>query len=134
MEGTAENIRPEHYLPRLVGLVERALFVGSLQLDKAEFIGVWIALKVAGQWKRWGGGVNVGGRVLEGRSFYNIFLIGSGLSVAYAVVGAQMLESLNEREWFFGLGLPLALLVATYLLALLASHYQSSGSTGSRRD
>ncbi len=134
MEGTAQNIRPEHYLPRLVGFVERALFVASLQLGKAEFIGVWIALKVAGQWKRWGEGVNIGGRVLEGRSFYNIFLIGSGLSVAYAVVGAQMLESLKKNEWFLALGLPLALLVATYLLALLVAHYEkSSGSTGSRK-
>ena len=73
--------RPEYYLARRVGIVDRALYVVSLQMGKPEFIGVWLALKVAGQWGRWGEKAKIGSKDVEGRVFYNIFLIGNGLSV-----------------------------------------------------
>lgn len=40
---------------------------------------MWLALKVASQWKRWEG---------KERGTYNVFLIGSGLSLAMAYLGA----------------------------------------------
>jgi hypothetical protein len=68
-KGEGAEARPASYLPRLVGIVERVLFVASLQLGKAEFIGVWLVLKVAGQWKRWSEGVKVGEREVDARVF-----------------------------------------------------------------
>ena len=52
-DGTNYDDRPGYYQPRLVGLIERVLYLGSLQMGKPEFIGLWLALKVAGQWNRW---------------------------------------------------------------------------------
>ena len=42
------------HLGAIVGYIERALFVAALQNGHAEFIGVWLALKVAGKWSGWG--------------------------------------------------------------------------------
>src|SRR6187402_2877833 len=77
------KVRPTAYLSRLLGFVERALFVATLQMGRGELIGVWLVLKVAGQWKRWMEGEKVEDKVIEGRNSFNMFLIGSGLSIAY---------------------------------------------------
>jgi hypothetical protein len=114
------KVRPAFYLPQLIGLLERALYVASLQLGEPEFIGVWLALKVAGQWKRW--------EEADGRIFYNIFLIGSGLSIAYAIVGFQLITFVVSERWSFAFGIPLALLIGTYALRELASYYQRQTS------
>jgi hypothetical protein len=127
-KGIATDIRPQPYHPRLVGLVERALYVASWQYHVPEFIGIWMALKAAGQWKRWGEGIpdSSGEKKSEGRSFYNIFLIGSGLSVAYATVGSRMIWALRKPKWYFGFITPIILLAATYIFARIAGHYRKS--------
>jgi hypothetical protein len=112
--------RPEYHHPRLIGVIERTLYVASLQMGKPEFIGVWLALKVAGQWKRWETSGSIAGNIVEGRVFYNIFLIGSGLSVAYAVGGAKMIEYFNASQWTYLAVLPLAILFGTAVLQILS--------------
>jgi len=94
-------------------------------MGKPEFIGVWLVLKVAGQWKRWGGEAKVAGKDLEGRVFYNIFLIGNGLSLAYAVGGAQMIIYFDCSEWLYLTALPLAILAGTGLLEVLSRRWIS---------
>lgn len=122
--GIADNaVRPASYLSTFVGVVERVLFVASLQMEKAEFIGVWLVLKVASQWKLWSEGVTEK-QPIDGRIFYNIFLIGSGLSIAYAVVGAQIIHFIAAENWSFAIGLPVALLAGTVALHMLAVYYQ----------
>ena len=118
------KVRPAGYLSALVGFVERALFVATLQMGRGEFIGVWLALKVAGQWKRWGEGETIDNRKVDGRIFYNIFLIGSGLSIAYAFVGAQLIRLILAKDWWYAIGLPVGLLLATLLLHNQANAYQ----------
>jgi len=120
---SAYDERPEYYQPRLVGIIERTLYVASLQMGEPEFIGVWLALKVAGQWKRWGEEATIAGRKVEGRVFYNIFLIGSGLSVAYAVGGAQMIGYFQRSRLLYFAILPLAILVGTEILQVLARRW-----------
>jgi len=117
--------RPAAYLSRLVGMVERVLFVASLQLGRAEFIGIWLVLKVVGQWKRWAEGERVGDKVIDGRSSFNLFLIGSGLSIAYSFVGAQLIRFILGKDWWYAVGLPVGLLLATLLLHNQAKAYQS---------
>jgi hypothetical protein len=86
--------RPSPHLPPLVGFVERTLYVAALQFSQAEFIAVWLALKVAGQWKRW----EEGHGEVSGRVFFNIFLVGSGLSIAFAVAGARLIDSIAQED------------------------------------
>jgi hypothetical protein len=119
------KVRPTGYLSRLVGFVERALFVATLQMGRGEFIGVWLVLKVAGQWKRWTDGERIGDKIIDGRSAFNIFLIGSGLSIAYAFVGAQLIRFMLGKDWWYAVGLPAGLLLATLLLHNQAKAYQS---------
>jgi len=113
------------YLSRLVGCVERALFVATLQMGRGELIGVWLVLKVAGQWKRWTEGEKVEDKVIDGRSSFNLFLIGSGLSIAYSFVGAQLIRFILGKDWWYAIGLPVGLLLATLLLHNQAKAYQS---------
>ena len=130
------KVRVAGYLSRLIGFVERALFIATLQMGRGELIGIWLVLKVAGQWKRWTDGERVGDKVVDGRSAFNIFLIGSGLSIAYAFVGAQLIRFVIGKDWWYAVGLPLGLFLATVLLHNQAKAYQSqrridSGNAGS---
>jgi hypothetical protein len=119
-----ETTRPAAHLPQLIGVTERALYVASIQAGFAEFIGVWLALKVAGKWKRWGEGIEVAGDHVAGRIFYNIFLIGSGFSIGYSAVGALMVEYFIEGRTFDLLIAPVALLAFTCLFWLWIRQYQ----------
>ena len=123
-DGTNYSDRPACYLPRVVGLIERVLYIGSLQIGKPEFIGLWLALKTAGQWKRWGEGSVVAGRLIEGRVFYNIFLVGSGLSIVYAFTGAKIIELGKEQKWTAMVVLPLVTVLLTVVLKWLIDFYQ----------
>ncbi len=117
--GDAKN-KPR--LAPIVGFVERTLFVASWQLDAKEFIAVWLALKVAGQWSQWGTGriLDDGTRV-HGRLMYNMFLIGTGLSIAYAVVGAKMIDWGSRHQWTEFIAVPCALLAGNACLGAMLS-------------
>ena len=115
-------------LPQLVGLVERSLYVASFQVGKPEFIAVWLALKVAGQWKRWEDGGTADGVEISGRLVYNLFLIGSGLSVAFGAVGAQLIVYISDRNWPLATAVPSALILGVVILQLMARPYH--GRTG----
>jgi hypothetical protein len=129
------DLRPAAYVPRLVGLVDRILYVASLQFDAAEFIAVWLALKAAGQWKRWEEDTRVGSRTVPGRFFYGVFLIGTGLSILYAFVGFQVIECLDSQNWSTSIILPLVLILVTIALRCLVWHYQRrSGSSSSVKE
>ena len=71
--------------PALTGLCEAVLYPAALFLGKPEFIGVWLAIKVAGQWVRWSGtptGAEASVATLNrGRRLFNRFLIGNAISV-----------------------------------------------------
>ena len=103
------QFRPDAWQPRVVGVVERALYTAALQTGQGDFIGFWLAVKAAGQWKRWGESV-------EGRSIYQNFLIGNGLSIAYAATGAQLIRWVSEKEWVAATLVPAAELLGTVVL------------------
>jgi len=62
------------------GVVERLLYTTAFLVNQPGFIAVWLALKVASQWERW--------KKVDERATYNVFLIGSGLSLIMAFLGA----------------------------------------------
>ena len=70
----------------IVGLLERFLYTTTWLMGKeaSAFIGIWLVLKTAGQWGRWG--------EEEGRAIYNVFLVGSALSLIFGVLGALLIK------------------------------------------
>lgn len=106
----------------VVGMLERALYVTALVMGQGSFIGIWLALKVAGQWKGWTatGNEDKDGGGPSGRAVYNIFLIGTALSLLYAVVGYGLIVWGWPWPGNFYLGLRVmgALGVGTWVLYL----------------
>ena len=87
-EPSLEDLWP----PTWVGMIEGTLYPLALMVDKAEFIGIWLAVKVAGQWVRWGTGFPTPTKnersdadeifeAKKGRRRFNKFLVGSGLRI-----------------------------------------------------
>jgi hypothetical protein len=101
-----------------VGFVERTLYTASWNVGKPEFIAVWLALKVASQWGRWSNG----GKGVPGRSIFNVFLVGSGLSILYAVVGAMIIKWLRDGNLWVTLIVSLILIGGCSALCLWAGH------------
>jgi protein-S-isoprenylcysteine O-methyltransferase Ste14 len=103
-------------------MIERAMFLGSIQLKKPEFIGVWLAFKVASQWARWADEKSAGQRsksgVAHGREFYNIFLFGNALSIVFATVCAVMIEWLSAGDILFSLVVALAVIIGSVILVI----------------
>jgi hypothetical protein len=73
-----------------------------------------LALKVAGKWTRWEKGE---GKV-SGRSIYNIFLMGSGLSVAYSTIGAKIITWRHTDKYVEVFSVPIILTAGTIVLWL----------------
>lgn len=61
-----------------MGIIERLMYTTVFIINQPAFVAIWLALKVASQWKRWGD--------TEGE--YNIFLMGCALSLIIAYLGA----------------------------------------------
>jgi hypothetical protein len=101
-EGVAQEIAdPAHRidLPLLVGVLERILYVSAWLFGAVEFIGIWLALKVAGGWKAWSEGRDLPGDkpnkkvTVPGRYILNVFLLGNGLSIMGALAGVLLIEA-----------------------------------------
>ncbi len=113
------DVRPFAYLPRLVGIVGRNIYFAGILLGFPELIAVWLALKVAGQWGRWEDDYRLGEIILPGRIFYNIFLIGTALSIAYSYVGTEITKYLEASQWELAVGIGVALPIGTWILRRL---------------
>lgn len=61
-----------------LGIIERLIYTSVFIIDQPAFIAIWLALKVASQWKRW----------QDEPGTYNVFLIGNALSLIIAFIGA----------------------------------------------
>lgn len=74
--------KPPGALSWLLGIIERILYTFAFIINAHEWVAVWLTLKVAVGWTRWQKG---------DRSSYNIFLIGSGLSILFGLLGAWII-------------------------------------------
>ncbi len=73
---------------RQVGMAERALYVIALYAVKPEFIAVWLAFKVAIEWRAWNPEIMYGDTKEEHRHYlivqrarFNNFVLGNALSL-----------------------------------------------------
>ena len=121
-----KDLGPAYWLPRIIGTVERTLYLSSFIAGSPEFVGIWLALKTAGQWSAWKEGIK--GKddveIISGHSVFSIWLIGNGASLAYALVGFHITENLKECPGSSIL-LVIALLVATLVLWIWAKWYEN---------
>jgi hypothetical protein len=101
--------KTDDWQPPITGTVERTLYVSSLLMNHGEFIGLWLVLKVTVAWGRWGKGHS-------GRTIYMGSLIGSALSVLYAVVGFQSIKWIEGGKWFPAAAVPILLWLGSAVL------------------
>ena len=88
-----DETQADMWSPALVGSCESVMYPTVLFLGKPEFIGVWLAVKVAGQWVRWKGDTRqISGvgesdidKLNEGRRRFNGFLVGNSLMIMLGV-------------------------------------------------
>jgi hypothetical protein len=76
-----------------VGMVERFLYTSSILFAGSGLIAVWVGIKALSQWKRWEG------KTHAERVTFNLYLVGSGLSLLYGILGAQIAIWLNGSEY-----------------------------------
>ena len=64
-----------------LGICERLLYTTAFLIGAHQWVGVWLAIKVAVQWHRWSHAQ---------RGIDNIFLIGNSISILVSVAGASI--------------------------------------------
>jgi hypothetical protein len=97
---------------KILGLVERCIYTISIYIQRPEFIGAWLVLKVAGQWGKRSD--------KAGRAWFNPFLIGTGISLIYGAVGGYLISWIEGRDWQHAFTVPLTLIGASIWLMLYA--------------
>ena len=105
--------RPQMWQGDALARIEGVLYVALLQLGLGSLIGVWLILKVGGHWKRWIDDGDEQTQRPDGRSVFNIFLIGNALSVLYAFVGFKLIDWVTERNIERVIWVPLAVIALT---------------------
>ena len=109
-----------------LGMVERALYLATLQMGRPEFIGLWLLINAGSHWKSWAEGTRDknGPLLLSGRALFKNFLIGNGLSILYAAVAFKAVTWLLAAKYELALAVPIALMLATLALAVwIARHH-----------
>ncbi len=122
-----------------LGMVERALYIASIQLGFVYVIAVWLALKGVGEWRDWDTRDQKGQEPdtesttkptrdrVPGRAIFNNFLIGSGLSLAYAIAAAVMLKHWPSAPAFWAPGAVLAGNVLLWIFVVVAPEFDKQG-------
>ncbi len=121
LDGAARHWRRkggEGWHPAALGYVERTLYTLSWHVGAPQFIVVWLGLKTAVQWHRW---QQAGGQ-LPGRHVYNVFLVGSALSLLYASGGAAVAQLVLDNMVLRAAAIVVVLPLATWGLKAWADH------------
>ncbi len=90
-----DTVHPYPEFSIITGLFERTLYTSAFLAGFKEFIGVWLAFKVAARWKAWDNDQQTGQKY-PGRSIFNIFLVGNAASLAFASMGWKIIIWLRD--------------------------------------
>ncbi len=107
---------PYRWTSSMAGMVDRIIFTSSLLFHAKEFIAIWLAFKIAVQWKRWDDKKDLG----KARASFHIFLIGTGLSLMYGVVGGLLVKWLNHADYMPAIVFPLILIAFNLFVICVA--------------
>jgi hypothetical protein len=72
------------FLSASIGTIERFMYTSAYLLGAKEFIAVWLALKLAWQWRP--------DQDEKSRTMFYILLIGNALSIIFGVSGALVIQ------------------------------------------
>jgi hypothetical protein len=100
-------------LPALLGFIEGGLYTTAYLIHHGEFIGAWLILKVAGGWKGWQEGFGQRPNKIHGRALSQIFLIGTGLNLAYGLTGGLLVGWVGHGMYGVAAGVAAALVILT---------------------
>ncbi len=100
----------------VLGMVERVLYLLCFLSGFFAFVSIWLSLKTVVRWSKWGD--------IDGRIFFNNFLIGNGLNLIYTFLGYLAIDyiqsfsifspiKLSTLLWFLFLLLPY---ICTYII------------------
>jgi hypothetical protein len=106
-----KGLYPHTWQAPVIGIVERALYLSSLLAGHGEFVGLWVALKIGVQYKRWT-------ELDLGRTLFMNNLIGNALSVLYAGTGFGIIVWMKSNLVGYAIGVPIALVLGTLSLRL----------------
>lgn len=112
--------RPHAWLPTATGWIERTLYYTFVHMGMPLLVAVWFAVKAAGIWF-WRSDAQSSDRV-AGRAAFSVSLVGNGLSLTYALAGAQAVRWALNRQWLLALVALSSLVVATGCLLLWIGH------------
>ena len=116
---------PYRWTSSLSGILDRVIYTSSLLIPAKEFIAVWLAIKVAVQWKRWDDNKDLG----KARASFHIFVIGTGLSLLYGVVGALLVNWLSSKEYLPAIAVPVLLVaLSLYFIKVAKTNKVSKGN------
>lgn len=102
--------RPRAWHSEILGSIERIMFIVSLQIEKPEFIAIWLGLKTAGGWVHWHQEYikirDKEGRIIKdrsgkqkkavGRQIFNTFLIAQALNLGFAGISWKLIDWFSE--------------------------------------
>jgi hypothetical protein len=128
----AQKVRPRPWHATVVGYVERTVYVAALQASAASLIGVWLALKVASQWKGWSEGLKEDSDSepkITGREFANVFITGTGLSLVFALAASRCIPHLGRAEWLKAMFLIIAPVIGAAVLYMFICRQANKGSS-----
>jgi hypothetical protein len=108
-----------NYATILSGCIDRIIYTTSIVFCSKEFIAVWIGIRVISHWSKWDG-ININGEIApqpkdgeiekyKGRARYQIFLAGNGLSIMFGVLGGQIINWVNNKNYIYPIGYSLLL-------------------------
>ena len=124
-----EDTATQAWRPRAIGWLERFLYTATILAGFPEFIAIWLALKVAGQWERWK--IDVGASSERdshrARATYATYLLGNGLSVIYGGLGSLVFKKVSHGEFLVALFAVGSLVFLNLILYLyIRSHSRST--------
>lgn len=115
---TNDELRPFAYQSVIIGSLESIMYTSCWLIGKHEFIGVWLILKVGGQWGRWTQELTIRNRQITGRSIFNIFLVGNALVILYSIIGAMLIEWINKGKIAESIAVPVLLVIITFFIVI----------------
>ena len=127
-ESNEEKLRPNPWLPALVGIIERFIFfISFLHFHEKFFdiVGYWFLIKVAAGWKRWQEGEKLSRKArISGYDVYKVFLIGSTLSTMHGMVGAMIVNWTKCSKFGYAIIIPIISIYVTFFMGFIAAMYR----------
>lgn len=94
------------WMPRRIGIIERVFYTTAVILGQFTFIGVWLIFKAIGQWKDISENDKSLKKKNEGkitRIRANMFLIGTGLSLIFGLLGGVVFKAIVDNSYLLNL-------------------------------